>query len=184
MLLRKRKGKRGKGLARRRQREGKEKNEHWVGVETETADDVLQVPVHVRVVQNLVLEQGKLICRRKVAVEEEERRFEESRGLSELLDRVTAVAEDTAFAVDVGDAGLDDGGVGVARIVHPDPACRRRKRSGKSEENAEKAATANPSLPQVPHTLKSSLCVLMDRKNMKEKCNAPSTSSSSLSPAA
>jgi len=66
--------------------------------------------------QDLVLEHPQLLRGGQRAVDEQVGRLEVGRVLRELLDRVAAVAQDAAFAIDVRDLALDDGRVEEALV--------------------------------------------------------------------
>src|SRR6185436_16450964 len=69
-----------------------------------------------RVPRDLAREARELLARRQLAVEQQPRDLEEGALLGELLDRVSAVAQDPLLAVDEADGGAARPGVAVAGV--------------------------------------------------------------------
>ncbi len=83
----------------------------------EALQEVADVLVHVRVVRDVVHESIVLLLIRKLSVTQQPRYLQERRLLGKLLDRVSAIAQDSLVAVDVGDRAATRGGVHERRIV-------------------------------------------------------------------
>ena len=90
-------------------------------VVTEPFHKPLDVFVHVRVVRDVVLELVVLLLRREFALAEEPRDFEEVRVFGELLNGITAVAEDSLVAVNECDGRPAGRGVQERRVIAHNP---------------------------------------------------------------
>ena len=77
--------------------------------------------MHVGVIRDVVHELIVLVLRRQLAVAEEPRHLEERRAFRELLDRISAVAENSLVTVDIGDGAPAGGGVEERRVVAHQP---------------------------------------------------------------
>src|SRR5579875_2871675 len=84
---------------------------HRVGVVAEPLDEALDVLVEERVHADVVPPHLEVRGRRQLALDDEVGHLEVVALLGQLLDRVAAVAEDAALAVDVGDGALARGRV-------------------------------------------------------------------------
>jgi hypothetical protein len=87
----------------RQRRHRRRQHGHRVRIAREAVEEVAEILVQHRVHADLVLERAELILGRKLAVDQQEGGLEEARLLGQLLDRVTAVAQDAGIAIDVGD---------------------------------------------------------------------------------
>jgi hypothetical protein len=87
----------------------------------EAIDELLDVLVHEGVVGDLVRPHGRLILARDLAIQEQVGDVQEGRLPGRFLDGITAIAQDCAVAVDVGDGAAAARGVQKRRIVGQDP---------------------------------------------------------------
>ena len=87
---------------------------HRVGVVLEAFHELLDVLVEVRVERDVVHPLLELRARWQLAVDQQVSRLQERGALGELFDRVAAVLQDAALAVDVGDGAAAGRGVGEA----------------------------------------------------------------------
>jgi len=91
----------------------------------ETVDELLDVLVHQRVDGDVVNPLALLGARGQLTVDEQVRGLEIGAVLGELLDRVAAVEEDAAIAVDIRDAARAGRGVHERRVVEQEPVVVR-----------------------------------------------------------
>ena len=89
---------------------------HRVRVAREAVEEPLEVLVQHGVPLDPVGEIRQLFGRRQLAVDQQVADLDEGRLLGELVDRVTAVAQNAGVAVDVGDGTLAGGGVDEAVV--------------------------------------------------------------------
>jgi hypothetical protein len=106
----------GGRVERGERRDAGRQHRHRVRVVAEPFHEPLDVLVHVRVVRDVLLPLVVLLLVRELAVPQQPRDLEEVRLLGQLLDRVSAVAQDPLVAVDEGDRraarrGVHEGGV-------------------------------------------------------------------------
>jgi hypothetical protein len=91
---------------------------HRVRVVVEPVDEALaHVLVDERVVDDVVVPLGQLRRVGQLTVEQQVRHFEVGALLGQLLDGVTAVAQDASVAIEVRDGALARGGLHVGRVV-------------------------------------------------------------------
>ena len=94
---------------------------HRMGVVAEALDELLQVLVHQGVHLDVALPHAEVRGRGQLALDDQVGGLEEAALLGQLLDRVAAVAEDAALAVDVADLALAGGRVEERGVVADDP---------------------------------------------------------------
>src|SRR5581483_8625435 len=104
-------------VERRERGDRADQHPHRVRVVTEALHQPLHVLVHEGVVGELVRPALELRRGRELAEDEQVRRLEVGAALGELLDRVAAVAQDAAIAVDERDRAADGRGVEERRVV-------------------------------------------------------------------
>ena len=108
------------GVEGRHRSQARDEHAHRVRIEVEAVDEAAaEVLVRVRVVGDVVDPLVVLATVGQLAVDEQVRDLEVRRLLSELLDRVPAVAQDALVALDLGDRAQAGRGRGVARVVEP-----------------------------------------------------------------
>ena len=91
--------------------DGAGQHRHGVRITREPVEEPLEILVQESVPLDLGGERLKLLGRREFAVDQQVAHLDEVRLLGELLDRVSAVAQDAGIPVDVGDGALGRGGV-------------------------------------------------------------------------
>src|SRR5439155_575970 len=93
---------------------------HRMGVVAEALDELLQVLVHQGVHLDVALPHAEVRGGGQLALDDQVGGLEEAALLGQLLDRVAAVAEDAALAVDVADLALAGGRVEERGVVADD----------------------------------------------------------------
>ncbi len=106
----------GQRVERGQRRHHRRQDRHRVGGRRIALEELLHVFVEHAVVGQPVVELGELVGGRQLAVEQQVADLGKGRMLGDLLDRVTAVAQDALFAVDEGDRALAAAGVAVAVV--------------------------------------------------------------------
>ncbi len=103
-------------------RHGRDEHAHGVGVVVEALHEPLpHVLVDERVVRDVIAPLLELGGVGELAEDEEVGHLEVARVLGELLDRITAVAQDAGLAVELGDRALGSGRRTERRIEEPQP---------------------------------------------------------------
>ena len=106
-------------VERSERRDSTDEHAHRMGVVVEPVDETLaHVLVDEGVAGDLGLPDRELIRRGELAVEEEVGHFEIRTLGSELFDRITAVAQDARFAIEIGDRALARCRLHECRVVH------------------------------------------------------------------
>jgi hypothetical protein len=98
---------------------------HRVRVVRQRVEEAPEVLVEHRPARDRALEQLELARRRQLALDQQPRHLEERALLGQFLDRVPAVPQDAALAVDEGDGALARAGVAEARVEVMRPVCCR-----------------------------------------------------------
>ena len=104
-------------IKRGQRRHTSAEHRHGVGVVAKPFHELLDVLVHVRVEGDVVYPLFIFRLRGKFSVPEEPRDLEKARLLSELLDGIAAISQNSAVAVDERDRGAARRGVEKGRIV-------------------------------------------------------------------
>ena len=91
------------GIERRQRRDRAAEHRHRMRVVAEALQKRPHVLVHVRVVRDVVHPRVVLALRRQLAVAQQPRHLEERRLLGQLLDGISAIAQNSLVAVDEGD---------------------------------------------------------------------------------
>ncbi len=92
-----------------------------MGVVMESIDELLDVLVDECVVRDLLLPLRRLLRGWQLSMDEQVRGFQVGAVFGELLDRVAAVQQDPAIAVDIRDGTLAGRGVHECRVVDEQP---------------------------------------------------------------
>ncbi len=117
----------GPRVVGRQRRHHRRQHRHRVGGRREAGEEVLHVLVQQAVVGQLAVELGELGGGGQVAVDEQVADLGEGGLLGDLLDRIAAIAQDAALAVDEGDGALAGAGVAVAGVVGDRPRLRAQR---------------------------------------------------------
>lgn len=103
-------------VERRQGADHRRQHRHRVGVAREALVETLDVLVQQGVLRDLVLEDGELVDRGQLAVDQQGGHLKEGGALGQLLDRVAAVAEDALLTVEIGDGGFIGGGISISAV--------------------------------------------------------------------
>ena len=107
----------GVGIEGREPADGAEQHAHRVRVVAVALEELDDVGVDVGVVADVLGPLVELRLVGQLAFVQQVGHFEEGRLLGDLLDRIAAIAQDAAVAVDEGDGAAAGGGVHEGRVV-------------------------------------------------------------------